>query len=586
MPPSVNPSGNILVVDDDPGSRHLLASLLGDAGYHVNTAANGEQGLLSAAQHAPDLIVLDVRMPGMNGFDISRALQRSASTATIPVIFLSAAADPVDRIQGFDAGGVDFIAKPFVDDEVLARVKTHITMALAAKNLLRRRASTASAPGKVAEAKDGAARRPEILVVEDTPESLRLLSTVLTEAGFAVREAPNGELALWTATRHPPDLILLDIRMPGMTGFDVCRCLKNEPATARVPVIFLSALSDREDKAEGFAAGAVDYLTKPFSEMEVLTRVRTHLRFAESVRSIDDLRVKISNPEGRPPRIDFEAGIRNALANGELELLYQPIIEVASTRLVGAEALLRWHVPGLGTLEPADFLSIAEETGAVVPIGDWAVGAACAQLHRWQPDLPADFRLTVNLCSLQFWQDGLVRCIERALTGASVPPAMLEFDIRESTLYEDLEQAIANLHRLKALGVGLSVDDFGAGDTRLTALRRLPVDRLKISRALMVEPPPESQLVVDTSVTTAHDLPPIERASPTSIPLLGAIVALAHKLQWQALVKGVENADQLASLQSCACDLAQGYLTARPVSADTFYNKFLKDHGRHLLPTT
>ena len=581
MPSSINPSGDILVVDDDPGSRHLLACLLGDAGYQVSGAANGEQALLSVSQHAPDLIVLDVRMPGMSGFDVSRALQRNATTATIPVIFLSAASDPDDRIQGFDAGGVDFIAKPFVDDEVLMRVKTHINMALSAKNLLRRRAAIAPAPGKVAEAQDGATRRPEILVVEDTPESLRLLSTVLTEAGFAVREAPNGELALWTATRRPPDLILLDIRMPGMNGFDVCRCLKNEPATARVPVIFLSALSDREDKAEGFAAGAVDYVTKPFSEMEVLARVRTHLRLAESVRSIDDVRVKISNPEGRPPRIDFEAGIRNALANGELELLYQPIVDVASTRLVGAEALLRWHVPGLGTLEPADFLRIAEETGAIVPIGDWVIGAACAQLHRWRPDLPADFRLTVNLCSLQFWQDGLMRCIERALTGAKVPPAMLEFDIRESTLYEDLEQAIANLHRLKALGVGLAIDEFGAGDTRLTALHRLPINRLKISRALLTDLPAEEQAPTATPGWDSNPDP-----APTSIALLGAIVTLAHKLQWQALVKGIENADQLACLQSCACDQAQGYLTARPVSAETFFNRFLKDHGRLLLSTT
>lgn len=558
------PSGEILVVDDDPGSLLLLATLLRDAGYIVSTASTGELALLAVSRKPPDLIVLDVRMPGMSGFDVCRALQSSAGTATIPVIFLSAAADPDNRILGFDAGGVDFIGKPFVDEEVLARIKTHITMALSAKKLLRRRASSGQPPSGTHEQNNSVGKKPEILVVEDTPESLYLLSTVLTEAGYAVREAPNGELALWTASRHPPDLILLDIRMPGMNGFEVCRRLKDDPATASVPVIFLSALSDREDKTEGFAAGAVDYVTKPFSEMEVLARVRTHLRLAETIRDADDL-----EPETRQqPKFDLETGIRNALANGELTLFYQPIIDLATTRMIGAEALLRWQVPGVGTLEPADFLRIAEETGAIVPIGDWVISTACKQLQRWQADLPAGFQLTINLCSLQFWQDGLPRNIERVLADTHVHPAMLEFDIREDTLYEDLEQAIANFQRLKALGVGLSIDEFGAAHTRLSTLPHLPIDRLKISQAMW------------------NAQPPVKQADPAGIALLGAVIALAHKLHWQTLVKGVENADQFACLQSCDCDHAQGFLTARPIPADAFFAAFLKNHGRHLFSTT
>jgi DNA-binding response OmpR family regulator/EAL domain-containing protein (putative c-di-GMP-specific phosphodiesterase class I) len=583
MNSTIEKRGEILVVDDDSGSLQLLAALLAEAGYRVETAANGELALLSISRHPPDLIVLDVRMPGMSGYDVCRTLQHIPASASIPVIFLSAAADTDDRIQGFDAGGVDFIAKPFVEEEVLARIGTHIEMALAAKDLLRRHRLSADGLALVDQAANASAERmaicEEILIVEDTPESLRLLAAVLTEAGYIVREAPNGELALWTASRRPPSLVLLDIRMPGMNGFDVCRCLKDDPATAHIPVIFLSALSDREDKAEGFAVGAVDYITKPFSESEVLARVRTHLRLAAASYSSAGSALKSRRFEERPPRVDLEAAIRNALSNGEFELLYQPIIDLASTRVVGAEALLRWHVPGMGTLEPAQFLRIAEETGAIIEIGNWVISEVCAQLVRWRGNLPVNFKIAINLCSLQFWQDGLVHYLEQALCDAGLPANTLELDIRESTLYEDLEQAVTTLHRLKSLGIQLAVDDFGADETRLSALRRFPVDCFKISRALLADLLPDDVAGDEASNGGEHT-----PGSQAGLAVMSAVVALAHKLKCQALVKGIETPAQQTWVQACACDLVQGYLTARPVAATHFNAYFIEPNGRLLFP--
>lgn len=575
--------GEVLVVDDDSGSLQLLAALLSEAGYRVETAANGEIALLAISRHPPDLIVLDVRMPGMSGYDLCRTLQHIPASASIPVIFLSAAADTDDRMLGFDAGGVDFIAKPFVEEEVLARVGTHIEMSLAAKDLLRRHQLTASGNSIFDQADsastDSVEVGEEILIVEDTPESLRLLAAVLTEAGYVVREAPNGELALWTASRRPPSLVLLDIRMPGMNGFDVCRCLKEDPATAKIPVIFLSALSDREDKTEGFAVGAVDYITKPFSESEVLARVRTHLRLAAASYPSRDSGLKSRRYEERPPRVDLEAGIRNALGHGELELLYQPIVDLASNRVVGAEALLRWHVPGMGMLEPAHFLRIAEETGAIIEIGNWVIAEVCAQLVQWRANLPVNFKIAVNLCSLQFWQDGLVHYLERVLRSAGLPANWLEFDIRESTLYEDMEQAVATLHRLKSIGVMLAVDDFGASETRLGALRRFPVDCFKISRTLLADLLPEED--PEGGTTDGEALMP---DSSAGLAVISAVVGLAHKLKCQALAKGIETPAQQAWVKACACDLLQGYLTARPVSATHFNAYFIQAHGRLLFP--
>lgn len=621
-------AGEILVVDDAPDALRLLARLLSDAGYSVRTAPSGELALWTATQRPPDLILLDVRMPGMNGFDVCRCLKQQAATASVPVIFISVASDPDDRIAGFEAGGVDFINKPLVESEMLARVKTHITMALAAREMLRRRKDAARRlPVSCEAAASGVPAKKEILVVEDTAMSLRLLVTILSDAGYSVREAPNGELALWTATKRPPDLVLLDIRMPGMNGFDVCRCLKLDPATASVPVIFLSALSAPEDKSEGFAVGAVDFITKPFSGKEVLARVKTHLRLAEANRpaefgmaavvegtsgggapmSAKELEaafassagaVMLTDIEGRiaavlqaisrkpveENRIDFQAeddprtlspnrtparegfdmeiGLRSVLKKDELELLYQPIVDLATARFAGAEALLRWNCAGFGTLLPERFLPLAEETGEAVAIGEWVADSVCAQVSRWQDELPAGFRIAFNLSSLQFWQDGLTAGIQQALSRSGVPAARLEIDIAEDTLQEDLAQGITVLHRLKKCGIALALECRGRAGINRAALSRLPIDCLKIAPELIAATDDEAE-------TWAR---------------VGEIIELAHQTGLRALALGVETPQQLARLKACRCDLVQGFLLAAPLSAEAFRSNYVTHHGNLLVP--
>lgn len=269
--------GHILVVDDHPDMLQLLAQIVTEEGYQARLANNGMEALWCTAHQPPDLILLDVRMPGMNGLEVARALKRHTATASIPIIIVSAADSPEDRIAGFEAGAVDFIAKPFVDHEVLARINTHMQMSLVRKDVMRqhqcvRDGDDATPPIAVISDKSA-----EILIVEDTPESMRLLADTLLGAGFAVREAPNGELALWTAIRHPPDLILLDMRMPGMNGADVCLALQHDAQTRHVPVIMMSAADDDATRNESLAAGALDFIAKPWNEDDLLARVYTHL---------------------------------------------------------------------------------------------------------------------------------------------------------------------------------------------------------------------------------------------------------------------------------------------------------------------
>lgn len=676
--------GEILVVDDNQDTLQLLSQLFEGSEYRSCMASNGQQAIWMAVSYQPDLILLDVRMPGMSGLDVCRSLKQYPATASIPVIILSAADTPEDRIAGFEAGAADFIGKPFVDADVLARVKTHIDMSLIRKDILWQKKLGWDMR---VQARKPMPNRKEILIVDDSPDSLQLLSEILKSAGFIVRAAPNGELALWSAKKHPPDMVLLDIRMPGMNGIDVCLCLKMDPATTHIPVIFISALCDMDTKEDGFVAGAVDYITKPFVENEVLARVSAHLRlmdetyhanpdavavagamppatrgdieeaFSYSATAIMflDAQGKVSyvNPSfvrltgymqdemalidlhkmfgfdilssaylpagcccrigdgavvikdnrsvscgifrtvlvdahgdtvhivalevptalsSQPTVIDspallefasfsvshaglpnLETSLYGAVGRGEMNLLYQPIFHTTTRRLIGAEALLRWEHPRFGTLVPSQFLVAAEETGEIMPIGAWVITSVCKQLKAWLGlPLPSDFRIAVNIGTLQFWQDQLIGNIEQALATNGLMAESLELDITVDTLREDIPQGIAILHRLKDIGVMLALDRYGHGSLPPEVLSRLPLDTLKI------DPMPILSMTGD----------------PASQEVVRNMVDQAHALRVRVLANGIEQQWHLALVQSCFCDQAQGYLLGAPLSA----SQFLAEH--------
>jgi len=177
--------------------------------------------------------------------------------------------------------------------------------------------------------------------------------------------------------------------------------------------------------------------------------------------------------------------LHNALSRNEMKLFYQPIFHIASGRLAGAEALLRWQSAELGMLLPAQFLATAEETGEIVPIGTWTIASVCAQISNWSHWLPEEFRVSINLSSLQFWQDSLSAGIARTLNEWAIPPNRIELDIAAETLMEDWTQGIAILKRLKAVGVALTLDRYGHGASPGEFLVRLPVDALKIDPLLI-----------------------------------------------------------------------------------------------------
>lgn len=245
--------------------------------------------------------------------------------------------------------------------------------------------------------------------------------------------------------------------------------------------------------------------------------------------------------------MDTETALHSALDRGQLALCYQPIIDLASERAVGVEALIRWHHPRLGTVAPSDFIPVAEQAGMIGAIGRWAIDTACAQLARWHEELGrSDLTVAVNISACQLDGSELLHDVQRALDATGLPPRALILELTETALLVDISHTIHGLAAIKALGVRLAVDDFGTGYSSLGYLKLLPVDILKIDRLFV------SQL----GHPDGDDV------------IVSAIIGLARSLGLATIGEGIEDATQRDRLIELGCDSAQGYHYARPAPAD------------------
>jgi diguanylate cyclase (GGDEF)-like protein/PAS domain S-box-containing protein len=251
--------------------------------------------------------------------------------------------------------------------------------------------------------------------------------------------------------------------------------------------------------------------------------------------------------EGMQQRMLIESGLRHALGNGELILHYQPKFEIGSTRLVGAEALVRWKHPVRGMVPPIEFIPLAESTGLIVQVGEWVLEQACAQAAIWQRAGLPPFRLAVNVSAREF-TPSLPGRVAETLRRYRLDAHWLELEITESTLMHDIEHVIAIMDRISALGVALSLDDFGTGYSSLSYLKRFPIDTLKIDRSFTTGIPQD----------------------PSDCAIASTIIGMGRKLGHRVIAEGVETLEQLEFLRQAGCDEVQGYLYGKPFPAYEF----------------
>jgi predicted signal transduction protein with EAL and GGDEF domain len=245
-------------------------------------------------------------------------------------------------------------------------------------------------------------------------------------------------------------------------------------------------------------------------------------------------------------RMSIERGLRRALERREFVLHYQPIVRVSDRRIIGVEALLRWQHPERGLVLPETFVPVAEESRLIVPIGQWVLSTACKQLAAWRWNGIEGLRMAVNLSARQFQQQDLVKMVEGALENVWLPPDCLELEITESAAMQNVEWTKGVLRSLREMGVRISIDDFGTGQSSLSYLRHFPISTLKIDRSFVRD------IAVD----------------PDDEAIVKAVIALSHELKLSVVAEGVEAENQLAFLRAAGCEEAQGSLFSWALSAE------------------
>lgn len=829
-----NGRNRILIVDDVNENLHALMNILRDT-YAIVAANSGEKALeLAQRQPRPDLILLDIKMPGMDGYSVLARLKANPATAGIPVIFVTALSEAADEARGLTLGVADYISKPVNPELLHLRVRTQLELQRHRKNSVTLDSTQPPDPQHPAS----------LLVVDDVPENIHELLEALKD-DYRIMVANSGAKALEVMLgATPPDLVLLDIMMPGMDGYEVCRRIKATPVGNRIPVIFVTVVDATQQKVRGFDLGGADYITKPFDIDEVRARVRTHLELSRLRRTLeqlvtqrtalldkseekyriladyspnweywmapdgsylyvspactevsgyapgeffadaglmekiidpddlqawqlqgpaaaqadpaplifrirakdgserwiehickpvldgggrslgqrgshrdisqrrhaeerldffinrdpltslpnralfhellghtlqraerdqtqfallfidldnfknineslghslgdqllieagqrlkvllpdidaiariggDEFNIILSHSEGSPwidltaqriidalarpfeldgtsvyvgasigialypsdgldagtlqsnadaalhqaklrgrgmlrffssemtgrakERLTLEADLRRAVERHELRLYYQPQVDLISGRIVGVEALVRWQHPLRGLIPPVEFIPLAEESGCIVPLGEWVLHTACRQIRQWSDAGLTLPQMAVNVSAVQLSRGSLIESVNAALQESGIAPGQLEIEITESSIMLDRDQSFKTLADLKALGVSLSIDDFGTGYSSLAYLQQLEVHKLKVDMAF----------VRDMTTNSGN------------ASIVKAVIAMGHSLGLEVIAEGVETPGQARYLRALQCDVMQGYLISKPLAAD------------------
>ena len=699
-PPRTDQLPVVLVVDDDDDARAFASESLGQAGFKVSEAKDGPAALASVEREPPDLVLLDIVMPDMDGYAVCRAIRALSVGRHTPVLMMTCTVDEASIAAAYDAGATDFVAKP-ASHVVLAQRVKFLIRAQHTSNELRRSERRLAQAHQVAglgawewDLAEGLLRCSKLCEqllgvagVEGDPHALiecaapedrdrlrRALEEVLRSKGSASLEhrirAPDGTE---TTVQHSAEAItdetgnvirlvgtIQDIterheaqeRFRSLAYRDVLTGLPNRTylaehltATlelcerhARVLALLFLDLDDFKKVNDSYGHSAGDEVLKHVSERlrlsvrggDVLGRLaiedesdsagpsngsivsrlggdefvvllteirgpadaaRTAQRIIEALSApipLDGREVSVSTSigitvypaDGRDgasllkhadiamyhakdsgrnayqfftqdmnaiafERLAMETSLRNALERDEFTLLYQPKLDIRDRRIPGVEVLLRWNHPDIGLVPPADFISVADGCGLIVPIGEWVLRTACAQIKAWEAEGLRPVRAAINISATQFAHPRLAESIGECLRHNELDPGALEVEVTEEVLMQEDNHVQGVLQALKSLGVVIAIDDFGTGNSSISLLQRFPIDVIKIDGSFVREASrDEDQKAIVT-----------------------AIISMAKSLKLGVVAEGVDRSEQIELLRELGCNEIQGHVFSPPVSA-------------------
>ena len=581
-------AASILIVDDELQNRKLLEALLLPEGYITRCAANGEEALASIAQNPPDLVLLDIMMPGMDGFEVASQLKASPATASIPLIMVSAQGGRGARVIGLNAGAEDFLTKPVDRAELWLRVRNLLRLK-AYSDLLQNHSAILEKEvrARVADLHRLANYNPLTGLPNRAlfHDILKKTLTLAADQGNAVAVLciglENFKNINDTLGHEQADEFLCQF------SGRLAQCVRVRDTVGHLDGAKFAMIMVAKDvqKDAPVAANLIrEALHAPFclAGHEVVATVcigisvhpkdacdeKTLINYADTAMA----RAKQAGPGSLRfftaqmntellDQFELEAALRKAVEKEEFVLHYQPKVHLASGRIVGVEALLRWERPGHGLVLPGDFIDVLETTGLIVRVGQWAIAEACRQIGLWAHSPIGPVPVSVNVSGPQFNTGDLEADVAKAINDNAIAPELLELELTESTLMVNTERTIVILHNLRKRGVRISIDDFGTGYSSLAYLRHFPVDKLKIDIAF-----------VRGIASNAED---------AAIAL--TIIKMAHGLKLDVIAEGVETAEQLAYMHQHGCDQIQGFLVSPGLAPDAL-EKMLRERKCLLLP--
>jgi diguanylate cyclase (GGDEF)-like protein len=568
VPSALSPlaEATVMMVDDEAAMTELVQDLLEEGGYTRFVSTNAPQQTIDLMRETlPGLLLLDLMMPGVSGFDILEQVRADPVLRYTPVIVLMELGDSAHKLRALELGATEFLAKPLDPSELLLRVRNTLAFRRHQERLanhdpvtgLANRHAFARRLGSVLERAAGGTMGLLLIEVEEVRQVRETLGhqaadRLLASAALRIaRSVRHGDVtARFADARLDADGVA---RMEGDNFAVLLPALASAEQAARVARRVLDDLQQPMDAGDHqvFATANIGIAIFPNDAQTADALIKSADLATTQARTQGRGRYAFFSPELNErsyERLTLGNQLHRAIERDELQLHYQPKLDLASGRVVGAEALIRWMHPEHGMLLPGRFIPIAEDSGLIADIGDWVVRTACSECAGWSRQGHSELTVAVNVSKSQFERRRFFDVVRSALETSGLAASQLVVEITESVLMDHADNALALLQQIKSLGVRLSIDDFGTGYSSLSYLKRFPVDELKIDRAFIADLPGGKQ----------------------DLAIVRTVAALGHNLGMTVLAEGVETPAQLKAVKAAGCDSYQGYLLSPAVPSRDF----------------
>ncbi|MCB1158441.1 MAG: EAL domain-containing protein [Leptospiraceae bacterium] len=562
----------ILVIEDQDDVRDNICAILGFEGFECMGGANGREGIENALKFRPDLIICDIMMPEMDGYEVLDAVRKNPELGNIPFIFVTARTTINDIRYGMSIGADDYLTKPFSANDLISSINTRLErhknlsakyeeqLQKTEKQLLQvsYHDSTSGFPNQFLLKKD----LDSIILGQNKNEPVSLILFLMSKLYYSSFDTEND-------TREVIHLIMNAVKDKlGLRGISIYHLEKS---------LFAMILKgDHARLYEEIARTLIDFSHAPFQYKNIEISLYANVGIAirsyneDSASLIKNARIALEETGKKGSReysiynYNIEDKIRNeiilenklfhAVENEEFILHYQPRINIQKKVIEGMEALIRWNSPDTGLVPPNIFIPALEETGLIVSVGKWVLYNSILQTKKWEEKGYGKLKVSVNVSVLQILNTEFDLTVKELLHTTGFSPSQLELEITETNLMADVNRSIDILRKLKSLGVSLAMDDFGTGYSSLAYLKDFPLDCIKIDKRFIDD--------VDTD--------------PRNRAIVKAIHSMSNSLQMNVVAEGVETREQLNILEKINIDQVQGYFFSKPLNIVSF-EQFLKD---------